>query len=166
MSDSNFTHQRRQLLRGRLAARPSPIRPPWAVELPAFLDKCSRCGDCIKQCETGILIKGDGGFPEVDFSNGECTFCEACVRSCQTGALKLTDAPWRLRAVVSDRCLAVQGVVCMTCRDQCPELAIDMRPKVNQPAIPQIDLQRCTGCGACYSPCPTHAIQLLPTESP
>jgi ferredoxin-type protein NapF len=47
-----------------------------------FVDGCSQCGDCLNVCPENIIKKGDGGFPEVDFLQGECTFCQKCVESC------------------------------------------------------------------------------------
>ncbi|MGR9117092.1 MAG: ferredoxin-type protein NapF [Gammaproteobacteria bacterium] len=154
--------KRRDFLRGRFSPKHSVIRPPWAIAEAIFIDRCTRCNDCIAGCETGILFKGDGGYPEVDFAKGECTFCEACVNRCPTQALSFQRSPpWTLVARVSESCLAHTGVVCMTCRDQCPEQAILMQPRVGQPALPCIDEQLCTGCGACFVPCPTRAVQLI-----
>lgn len=165
MSNIETNIKRRDFLRGRLNSNHSVIRPPWAAGEADFINRCTRCDDCIAECETGILFKGDGGYPEVDFSLGECTFCEACVENCQTQALSFqASPPWTLVARVSEACLSHNGAVCMTCRDQCPEQAIRMQPRVGQPAFPLIDEQFCTGCGACFAPCPSQAIQL--TEVP
>lgn len=153
--------KRRNFLHGRFGTKKIVIRPPWAVDEALFIDRCTRCDDCIANCESGILFKGDGGYPETDFSKGECTFCKACVAHCKTQALSLQiSPPWRLIARVSENCLAHNGVVCMTCRDQCPEQAIRMQARVGQPPFPVIDEQICTGCGACFASCPSQAIQL------
>lgn len=161
MSALENVTKRRRFLRCELASAGNPIRPPWAYDEAIFTVRCSRCNACIDHCETRILFKGDGGFPEVDFSRGECTFCQACVGLCQPQALSLSNSPpWQLVADITENCLAYNGVVCMTCRDQCPEQAIRMQPRVGQPALPVIDGIRCNGCGACYSPCPANAIRM------
>ena len=82
---------RRQLLRGQFLQSLhsenakiqgiNAIRPPWSVNEEDFTDKCTRCGDCILVCETQIIVKGDGGFPEIQFDKGECTFCQKCVNN-------------------------------------------------------------------------------------
>ncbi|MGB5251654.1 MAG: 4Fe-4S dicluster domain-containing protein, partial [Sedimenticolaceae bacterium] len=53
---------------------------PWAVA--AFCDLCRRCDDCIRACEESVVVRGDGGFPTVDFNRGGCSFCGACAHAC------------------------------------------------------------------------------------
>jgi ferredoxin-type protein NapF len=159
---------RGDLLRRRLFGRAAPIRPPWAVSEAKFIDLCSRCGDCLSACETEILAKGDGGFPTVDFGQGECTFCGACADVCETGAIlrePVNDAaPWRLRLSVGDACLSATGIACRVCEDQCEPRAIRFKPSAI-PTQPDIDQDLCTGCGACVAPCPVAAISLIPAET-
>lgn len=66
---------RRGFLRGRVRPK-AEIRPPWALPESEFVDRCTRCNDCLKACPQGILVPGDGAYPTVEFSRGECTFCE------------------------------------------------------------------------------------------
>ncbi len=158
---------RRKFLTGKFNNKPAILRPPWALSEALFTDRCTRCNGCIEACETGILLKGAGGYPEVNFALGECTFCEACVAHCSSQALSLQiSPPWMLTASVSEACLAYQSVVCMSCRDHCPEQAIRLQPRVANAPLPIIDAQKCSGCGACFAPCPTGAIQLLPRVNP
>lgn len=157
---------RTQFLRGDFRGSSDPIRPPWALAEAAFTDACSRCGDCIRACPEKIIIKGRSGFPEVDFRRGECSFCGECAAHCGDAALLRDDsAPWLLRAVVTAGCLGRQGVVCMSCKEQCPHSAIRIRPQAGGVAIPEVDPLSCTGCGACYQPCPVGAIALRPTAT-
>ncbi len=154
---------RAQFLRGDLQGRNRSIRPPWALVEDAFIDACSRCDQCLDACPEKIIRKGRGGFPEIDFSQGECTFCAACVDRCPDKALlkgASSDMPWQLSAHVDDQCLALQGVVCMTCKEQCDARAIAMLHRPGAVAIPHINNELCTGCGACYQPCPSHSIVL------
>ncbi|MCL6416073.1 ferredoxin-type protein NapF [Aestuariirhabdus sp. Z084] len=157
---------KRSLLRGKRSAVSFPVRPPWSQTEPQFIDLCSRCGDCLPNCETGILVKGDGGFPTVDFSRGECTFCQHCVSACKTGALSASiTPPWQLKAQINPLCLTHQQVVCRSCADQCETRAIRFTPVSGEVAKPLITADLCTGCGACFDVCPTRAIQLTNTTS-
>jgi ferredoxin-type protein NapF len=152
---------RRDFLRGR-AARPGPLRPPWSLPEPEFADRCTRCGDCERACPQQILVRGAGGFPEVDFSRGECTFCGHCAEVCGAGAFAShLQAPWRALAAISNECLARRGVVCQSCADSCGHdaLRFEYRPPERVP-VPLLDAAACTGCGACVRACPVHAIRV------
>ena len=152
---------RRQFLRGEFRQDSTTQRPPWSRRPAEFFERCTRCGDCLAVCETGILVRGDGGFPEVRFDHGECTFCAACVERCSTGALVRTGAaPWRLTAVIGADCLAARGVVCQVCGDLCAARALRFPPRLGAASTPVLDGRACTGCGACVAPCPTRAITL------
>ncbi|RLV61525.1 ferredoxin-type protein NapF [Parashewanella curva] len=136
-------------------------RPPWVKQDIEFTDICSRCDACITACETKIIFRGDGGFPEVDFNKGECTFCEQCVNACKEPIFDIKQAqPWEIKAQVKDNCLAHNGVWCQSCQDMCEPEAIRFEFRINQAPIPIIDTQACTGCGACVEPCPTNAIKI------
>lgn len=107
-------------------------------------------------------MRGDGGFPAVDFTRGECTFCRACEGACAPRALVAEGrVAWSIQADVASACLALHGVHCQTCRDACPTSAIGfpMRPGVPKPVI---DGALCTGCGACVAPCPVDALRMQP----
>lgn len=153
---------RRAFLRGRFHSTVDEIRPPWAVSTPEFETCCTRCGDCIEACPQKILKTGDGGFPTVDFSAGECTFCAECVSACKPRALHREPdrRPWSLKAMIGNGCLAPQGVECRVCGEICPESAIRFRPRPGGVAKPWFEADRCTGCGACFAPCPVRAIRL------
>jgi len=154
---------RRGFLKGRFRSDSAALRPPWAACDGAFKDACTRCGDCIRVCPTSILIAGAGAFPVVDFSRGECSFCGDCVTACKPGALMRTSeslAPWSLKAAIGDGCLAHRGVECRVCGEICGVGAIRFRPTAGGVAQPRFDDAHCTGCGACYAPCPVGAIAL------
>lgn len=166
---------RRGFLRGRVRAVAPAPRPPWAREERDFISSCTRCDACIDACPTAILVRADGGFPAVDFSRGECTFCGDCVTHCAPRALLRPaegDAPWSLKASIGQACLAAAGVECRVCGENCPVGAIRFRPRIGGVALPQLEAEACTGCGACFAPCPTRAIVVqapvecdVPTES-
>lgn len=158
---------RRGFLRGVGKVRPALIRPPWALVEQAFVASCTRCEACIEHCPQGILIHGDGGFPQVDFSRGECTFCAECLVGCEPAALQRTSVdqlPWQLQVDIGSNCLAMNGVECRVCGENCPETAIRFRPRLGGVALPELDAQCCSACGACVAPCPSGAISI--THSP
>lgn len=155
--------QRRQFLRGDFAAQRLPIRPPWAIDEASFISRCTRCRACQPVCPDQLIQNGSGGFPELDFSHAGCAFCGACALACPTGALQKdvhSRAPWTLQAQLAPGCLAVQGVVCRSCSEQCEAEAIRFKLHRNGVAQPQIDVDLCTGCGACIGVCPSHALKL------
>ena len=152
---------RMQFLRGKK----DEIRPPWSVMESRFTELCSRCDDCASACDEHIISKGRGGFPVIDFQNGECFFCGDCVQKCSSGALQADQfaaaaRPWNLKAVIKDNCLNFKGVVCRSCGDRCAERALRFRPVVGGRIIPELDLEICNGCGACVAPCPVQAVSI------
>ena len=156
---------RMQFLRGRFRDPDGAVRPPWALAGDAFTDACSRCDLCLPACPTRILVRGMGGFPQVDFRRGECTFCGDCVSACPTpaldGAARLRDeAPWRVLARIADTCLAMNKVVCRTCAEACEARAIRFLPTLGGVSAPELNSETCTGCGACVVPCPVGAVSM------
>lgn len=148
---------RRRLLFGRAA--PGRL-PPWTVEAEIF-ERCRRCDSCAQACPEGILRRGDGGFPMVDFTAGACTFCGECARACpEPGLFDTASAPWRLSPIVGEDCLTGAGVMCRSCGDACPEHAIRFPPALRRAPLPQPVAERCTGCGACVAACPAGAVTL------
>ncbi|KRA45254.1 ferredoxin-type protein NapF [Pseudoxanthomonas sp. Root630] len=157
---------RRALLFGRVptAPRPAAIRPPWAKAEPEFLAACTRCDACVQACPEQVLIRDADGLPRFEARAGECTFCGDCVAACDSGAFEPADTlPWTLVAQVAGTCLSAQGVVCASCREVCPASAIRVSPGAR--GAPTIDVEACTGCGACVAPCPVDAITLQDTSA-
>ncbi|HDL7656273.1 TPA: ferredoxin-type protein NapF [Yersinia enterocolitica] len=159
---------RRKLLTGSWQAgkqQPSAIRPPWSVSESDFIAGCARCQNCVAACETGVLVAGSGGFPEIDFQRAECSFCQACVLACEVGVFTSTAQPaWSLKINISDRCLPFHNIECRSCQDSCETRAIKFRPRLNGIAQPELDLPACTGCGACVPSCPVQAVTLTRSE--
>ncbi|WP_151703734.1 ferredoxin-type protein NapF [Nitrincola alkalilacustris] len=153
---------RRQLLRGGRMARPVR-RPPWTSR--DFTDLCTRCTECISACPEKILYRGDGGFPEINFTDRGCTLCNECARACPESVFDLTRAAFSWQAEISDACLAMQNVHCQICQDQCEARAIGFKPRLRAAPVPVIDTDACTGCGHCLPGCPSNAISLeVPNE--
>ncbi len=152
---------RRSLLKANFRAHQQPIRLPWVRNEAEFVDLCSRCNSCIAVCPEKIISKADGGFPEINFKHGECTFCAECVKSCSKDLfVPLNESPWELKALISEECLSYKGVVCVVCKEQCETEAIRFISKVGRASQPELTVEKCTGCGACFKPCPAQAIKL------
>lgn len=150
---------RRGLFRGRLRPEPSPLRPPWARR-DGFTDACTRCGICLEACPDGLLVAGDGGFPEIDFKLGECSFCGACADACPEPAFDRSGDPWDIVAAIGRTCFAERGIVCRSCHDACPAAAISFKLQPGGVAFARVDEEACTGCGACLSACPADAVSM------
>jgi ferredoxin-type protein NapF len=154
---------RRQFLMGNLQGTPTPIRPPWALAEPVFLQSCTRCHECLSRCPQGILVAGTGGFPEVNLRRGECTFCGECVEACEPRALDSTgqrrgEAPWDLKVGIGRACFTYHGIACRVCADRCVASAIRFLPVRGGAFVPRLDRSVCNGCGACVAACPSHAV--------
>jgi len=158
------TISRMQFLSGDFRGGENALRPPWAVEEALFIELCSGCGDCIQCCPTSILVKARAGFPAVDFRHGECEFCGQCAALCKTGALQSSldtrDAPWALKALIGERCITYQGVICRCCTEGCETQAIRFQLTAGCVPQPQLVETDCTGCGACVAACPVDAISV------
>lgn len=135
-------------------------RPPWAVTESLFSERCDRCDACIRACGPGILKAGSGGFPVINFSTTGCTLCGDCVQACTRGALLGDDArePFIWRAHIDPACLTQRGVECRLCAERCEADAIRFRPRLGGIARPELDTDRCNGCGQCIATCPVDAI--------
>jgi len=55
-----------------------------APQLMFYLDKCLRCGSCVRACPNGALTPGDG---PVVHRPEKCRLCFACVEACPAEAL-------------------------------------------------------------------------------
>ena len=65
--------------------------------------------------------------------------------------------------IVEHSCLAVRGVGCSACVDQCPVPGA----MVWEQGRPRVETELCTGCGVCLyvCPAPAKAILLLPART-
>lgn len=159
--EGNVNLSRRNLLRGKKASTPAPVRLPWTISERVFTAGCTRCEQCISACETEIIIKGSNGYPEIDFSKGECTFCEACVEACELPLFtETTSTPWQLSISLDSNCLANNEVYCQSCRDVCDQSAIKFSYLKTAIPKPEILLDACNSCGACVSTCPQQSIKI------
>ena len=141
------------------------LRPPGALAPDEdFLEKCTRCGDCIPVCPVDAVItieeKDGRKLPAINPGAKPCRLCDTlpCIAACPDGALVAPEGgPERVRigiAKVDPRhCITFKGELCTRCYDACPYpdkalMMIGSRPLVGSGA--------CTGCGLCEFACPTH----------
>ncbi len=159
------------------------IRPPGALPEPAFLDRCLRCGECMKVCPTNALQPAlgqtgvDGLFsPVLTPRRGPCEpECAACGRVCPTQALQslpLEEKQWAkvgTAVVLPYRCLAwAEGRRCMVCQETCPYGAVKVVQREGAAVpVPVVDALRCFGCGSCEFHCPVRlsAIAVQPLNA-
>ena len=141
------------------------VRLPWLKADLEFTEQCTRCGDCTTACPEQIIIVGDGGFPEIDFSVSECNFCKECVNHCKEDLFDLNQAQaWANKAVVSDSCLNIESVYCRSCAESCESEALAFNFINTTFVSPDVVLDDCNGCGACVSSCPVKAITVRPNR--
>lgn len=156
------TSSRRNFLRIGIA-NAKIIRPPWAIDEDEFTDLCIRCDECINVCPEKVIVKGDGGFPQISFEDSGCELCKDCLEVCKPKALfKQSEhsLPWHHKIKVTEKCLPYQGVICRSCYESCDEDAIKFTLVAGKIAEPQVSLKNCNGCGFCVAICPVDAIQV------
>ncbi|WP_423895867.1 ferredoxin-type protein NapF [Candidatus Pelagadaptatus aseana] len=168
--------QRRAFLSGRFREAGTPVAAhavpanvlpalPWFDQDRASNIDCSDCLKCVTACPTKIIEISQGGRVGVNFHRGECEFCRECADICPEQLFNpVNDSPWQLKAVIEDTCLANQGIVCQTCRDQCPSDAIDLTHRIGTAPGLSINSDNCNGCGACVAPCPESAIAITQND--
>jgi polyferredoxin/formate hydrogenlyase subunit 6/NADH:ubiquinone oxidoreductase subunit I len=158
---------------------PSLIRPPGALKETQFLDRCVRCGECMKIClnnalqpcwlESGV----EGLFsPRLIPRIGYCEFnCTLCGQVCPTGAIQKLALTEKQKTVIGaayfdrDRCLPyAKGTPCIVCEEHCPTSdkaikfhetqVLNPEGKVVTIKQPYVIESLCIGCGICENKCP------------
>lgn len=155
------------------------LRPPGAIKEEEFINKCLRCGQCVKSCKSGFIQSAtlEAGFegiwtPILNADAGYCLYeCNACTKVCPADAIKPLTLEEKKKfkmgtAVIdTDYCYTyADGFACSVCYDKCPlpEKAIrfreieiwDYRGKLNKIKQIFINPDVCTGCGICQNACP------------
>jgi len=148
------------------------LRPPGVKEQKNFMEKCARCGECMRVCPTNVIQPelfqhGLEGLylPVMAPRIGYCKYtCNACGKVCPTGAIpklalkakqnfcigtaefdKNTCLPWS-RDENCDKCFKI-----------CPTKAISLenaKRNGKQVNLPSVYSGKCIGCGACEYICP------------
>lgn len=144
------------------------IRPPGAIPEPQYLDRCIRCGECMKVCITNTLQPtffeaGLEGLwtPKLRMRLAPCEQqCNLCGQVCPTRAIRPLDLTERRHAKVGtailkrESCLVwEQDRLCLICDEICPYDAITFR-WVDGLKRPFVLEHRCNGCGQCETACP------------
>jgi len=155
------------------------IRPPGALPEEEFLDKCIRCGKCIKVCPTNGLqptflesgVEGIGT-PILVPRVGQCEYvCVSCTRVCPTNAIKeLTEEEKKkvkigTARIDTSRCIPWSEYEdCLVCEEQCPiptkAIKFEIRDivtftgEVRRIKLPVVLKDKCIGCGICENKCP------------
>ena len=143
--------------------KPAPVvrtdwlRPPGAVAEPLFLERCTKCNDCVKACPHGsIVLHQQDGTPVIFPDQIPCYLCDdvPCIAACATDALLPVSGRDEIRmgtAVVNHRlCTAGQG--CHACVSKCPTDALAMDFDTQRLVV---TAERCVGCGICEHICRT-----------
>ena len=68
---------------------------------------------------------------------------------------QIPSSPSKLKAVIE----CPQAIPCNPCETSCPTGAINTGGNIN--GVPQVDYEKCTGCGICVTKCPGLAIFLM-----
>ncbi len=155
------------------------LRPPGVTEEDIFLEKCVRCGECMKVCLRSALYPdfSHGGVPGIFMPIviprlGYCEYnCTLCGQVCPTGAIPRLTQEEKKKSVIGcaviDRNLCLpyaKKMNCLVCEEHCPvpEKAIrletvtdiDYQGKRATLKRPHVIEELCTGCGICENKCP------------
>jgi MauM/NapG family ferredoxin protein len=159
-------------------ADPKRIRPPGSLPEPEFLDKCVKCGECMKVCITNGLQPAlhQAGFsglwtPVLVPSMGYCEYhCNLCTQVCPTGAIRSVSMEEKqsirlgLAWFDRDRCIPhAKGLNCGVCEEHCPVPGkaikfeeVKAESRSGYPFVlkkPYVDQSLCIGCGICENKC-------------
>jgi ferredoxin len=166
----------------RAMTPPSRLRPPGAHPEAEFLNRCLRCGACMKVCmrnaiHPALFEAGWEGMltPVMDFDIGYCEYnCTLCGQVCPSEAIGRLPVVEKRKYVIgmayidSNRCIPYSRFEnCIVCEEHCPvpEKAIvfdeeevvtpDGRSMVMKK--PRVLVDKCIGCGICENKCPVKA---------
>lgn len=126
---------------------------------------CVGFDDCVNACPFDAMIARPDRPPLVD--NDKCTGCGVCVETCPKNLISLLPADAKIvvrcsshdkGAVTRKHCL-VGCISCKLCEKVCEANAIKIIDN-----LPRVDLELCTGCGACVAKCPRKIIEHLRPE--
>jgi len=138
------------------AMRTDWLRPPGAVGEAIFLERCTKCSDCMKACPHESIVIHQDGTPIIYPDQMPCYLCDdtPCIAACATEALLPVGSVNEARmgvAVINHRlCTAGQG--CHACVSKCPTDALTMDFDAQRLVVA---VERCVGCGMCEHVCRT-----------
>jgi ferredoxin len=166
----------------RATVPPARLRPPGARAEADFLNRCLRCGACMKVCMRNAIHPAlheagwEGVFtPVMDFEVGYCEFnCTLCGQVCPSEAIRRLPLEEKQRTVIGTafidkgRCIPWAGHSnCLVCEEHCPvpeKAIVFVEGEATTPAGATVRLkrpvvlqERCIGCGICQQKCPIEA---------
>ncbi|MBN1621312.1 MAG: 4Fe-4S dicluster domain-containing protein [Endomicrobiales bacterium] len=185
LSLTGFRRRRRGQNSMPEAKRPV-IRPPGALPENEFVQRCIRCGNCMKVCITNVLQPTllESGWQGVwtPYLSNKIAYCEykctLCGQVCPTGAIKKLREEEKTKTKIGTahvhkrRCLVWEyGTECLVCEEHCPvskkAIKTEKITLANGKTIlaPVVDKDLCIGCGICENKCPASplkAIEVVP----
>jgi ferredoxin len=166
-------------LAGSRRFNPELIRPPGSIPENDFLEKCIRCGECMKVCPTNViqptmLEAGLEGLwsPILKTQIDYCEYkCAMCTQVCPTEAIRPLSLEEKQQIRIGtahidrNRCLPhAYSKPCLVCEEQCPlpekaiwlEDATVLTSRGNKVVLkqPHVNAELCIGCGICQNMCP------------
>ncbi len=163
----------------RAQAPAGRLRPPGARPEADFLNRCLRCGACMRVCMRNAIHPAmteagwEGLFtPVMDFEVGYCEYnCTLCGQVCPSEAIRRLPLEEKQRFVIGvaafdkGRCIPwASHRDCLVCEEHCPTgekaivfqetdlVALDGTPV--RVKLPMVVPERCIGCGICQQKCP------------
>jgi ferredoxin-type protein NapG len=138
------------------ALRTDWLRPPGAVGEAIFLERCTKCSDCMKACPHESIVIHQDGTPVIYPDQIPCYLCDdtPCIAACATEALlpvvSVNEA--RMGVAVINHRLCTAGHGCHACVSKCPTDALTMDFDAQRLVVA---VERCVGCGMCEHVCRT-----------
>ena len=169
----------------RVAVPPDRLRPPGARAESDFLNRCLRCGACMKVCMRNAIHPAlheagwEGVFtPIMDFEIGYCEYnCTLCGQVCPSEAIRRLPLEQKQKYVIGTavfdkgRCLPwAFHTNCLVCEEHCPTgkkaIVFDERDvtyggvtrRLKQPVVVK---NLCIGCGICETKCPVEGVSAV-----
>lgn len=157
------------------------IRPPGSLREDHFVDRCIRCGNCMKVCITNGLqpVSLESGWegiwtpqlvPEIGYCEYSCTLCGNVCPTSAIGKLPLEEKKKaKIGTAHIDKKLCIawsQNKECLVCEEHCP--VFDKAIKVREESLPNrkilkpvVNEAMCIGCGICQNVCPTRPVRAI-----